>query len=53
MAKAFLDALQAPEKGFYTFEDSAHSPMFEEPARMRRIMQRDVMNGTTDLADGR
>ena len=51
-AKAYLDALQAPEKGFYTFEDSAHSPMFEEPERTRKIMQQDVLNGTTTLADG-
>ena len=53
MAKAFLDALQAPEKGFYTFEDSAHSPTFEEPERTRKIMQQDVLHATTALADGR
>jgi pimeloyl-ACP methyl ester carboxylesterase len=51
-AKAYLKELQAPTKGFYTFEQSAHSPMFEEPARMRQIMQRDVLAGTNSLADG-
>jgi pimeloyl-ACP methyl ester carboxylesterase len=45
LAKAYLDALQAPIKGFYTFEQSAHSPMFEEPARMKQIIQEDVFAG--------
>lgn len=50
-AKAYFDALSAPVKGFYTFTESAHSPMFEEPATLRRIMERDVLTGTTSLAD--
>jgi pimeloyl-ACP methyl ester carboxylesterase len=45
LAKAYLDKLQAPIKGFYTFEHSAHSPMFEEPARMKQIIQSDVLAG--------
>jgi len=53
LAKAYLDGLQAPIKGFYTFEDSAHSPMFEEPVRMKRILQQDVLAGTNSLADGK
>jgi hypothetical protein len=52
LAKAYLDQLQAPEKGFSTFEHSAHSPMFEEPATMKRIIRRDVLSGTNTLADG-
>ena len=52
LARAYLDALQAPIKGFYTFEQSAHSPMFEEPEIMKRIMQQDVLAGTNRLADG-
>jgi pimeloyl-ACP methyl ester carboxylesterase len=43
LAKAYLDELQAPIKGFYTFEHSAHSPMFEEPDRMKQIIQEDVL----------
>jgi hypothetical protein len=42
----------APVKGFYTFEQSAHSPMFEEPGKMRRILREDVLAGTNHLADG-
>ncbi len=51
LAKAYLDALQAPVKGFYTFDQSAHSPMFEEPERMRQIMLTDVLQGNNSLAD--
>ena len=34
--RSYFDGLRAPMKGFYTFGSSAHSPMFEEPERMRR-----------------
>jgi pimeloyl-ACP methyl ester carboxylesterase len=51
LAKAYLDELQAPIKGFYTFEHSAHSPMFEEPARMKQIIQEDVLEGKNNLSD--
>jgi pimeloyl-ACP methyl ester carboxylesterase len=51
LAKAYLDQLRAPTKGFYTFEYSAHSPMFEEPARMKEILQQDVLAGVNRLAD--
>ncbi len=51
LAKAYLKELQAPIKGFYTFENSAHSPMFEEPSRMKQILQQDVLTGTNTLSD--
>ena len=41
----------APEKGFYTFAQSAHSPLFEEPEKFGRILREDVFQGTTTLAD--
>lgn len=50
-AKSYFEQLEAPVKGFYTFERSAHSPMFEEPERLREIMQGDVLTGSTGLAD--
>ena len=53
LAKAYLDELQAPIKGFYTFENSAHSPMFEEPGRMKLLIQQDVLAGKNSLADGK
>ncbi|MDO9084790.1 MAG: alpha/beta hydrolase [Anaerolineaceae bacterium] len=51
MANDYLDELQAPVKGFYTFEQSAHSPIFEEPGRMMEILQNDVLSGVNYLAD--
>jgi pimeloyl-ACP methyl ester carboxylesterase len=52
-AKAYLEKLKAPLKGFYTFEQSAHSPLFEEPDKMRQILREDVMVGANGLADAR
>ena len=51
LAKSYYEQLDAPVKGFYTFTKSAHSPLFEEPKRMREIMQTDVLAGTKGLAD--
>ncbi len=50
-SKKYLDRLRAPVKGFYTFDQSAHSPMFEEPSKVREIMGHDVLTGTNALAD--
>jgi pimeloyl-ACP methyl ester carboxylesterase len=43
--------INAPKKGFYTFENAAHSPLFEEPESFIEIMVKDVLNGKVDLAD--
>ncbi len=51
LARAYYQHLIAPVKGFYTFEHSAHSPMFEEPQKTCRIMREDVLAGATRLAD--
>jgi alpha-beta hydrolase superfamily lysophospholipase len=51
LAKAYFEQLRAPMKGFYTFEQSAHSPLFEEPQKMRQIMLADVLTGANGLAD--
>jgi hypothetical protein len=40
-------------KGFYEFENSAHSPLFEEPKRATEILLQDVLRGTNALADSR
>jgi pimeloyl-ACP methyl ester carboxylesterase len=50
-AKAYLAALQAPQKGFYTFENAAHTPVFEEPEKVLRILREDVLHGAHALAD--
>ncbi len=51
LAKDYFEKLKAPLKGFYTFEQSAHSPIFEEPAKMLKILQEDVLARTNNLAD--
>jgi pimeloyl-ACP methyl ester carboxylesterase len=51
LAKAYLNELQIPIKGFYTFDRSAHSPMFEEPDRIKQIVQEDVLAGQNNLSD--
>lgn len=43
LSKAYYEKLQAPEKGFYIFENSAHSPLFEEPLRVSEIIRRDIL----------
>jgi hypothetical protein len=50
-AKSYFEKLKASVKGFYTFEKSAHSPMFEEPAKVQKILPRDVLTATNSLAD--
>ncbi|MBE0649953.1 MAG: alpha/beta hydrolase [Bacteroidales bacterium] len=51
LAKEYFEKLKAPVKGFYTFERSAHSPIFEEPERVQSIMGEDVLRGVNNLAD--
>jgi pimeloyl-ACP methyl ester carboxylesterase len=50
-AKSYFDKLNAPIKGFYTFEKSAHSPLFEEPEKMQQILRGDVLAGLNNLSD--
>ena len=50
-AKSYFEQLKAPLKGFYTFEQSAHSPMFEEPKKTQRILLEDVLVGANSLAN--
>ena len=51
LAKEYYEQMKAPIKGFYTFNNSAHSPLFEEPELVRRIIEKDVLNGANRLAD--
>lgn len=51
LSKKYFDKINSPIKGFYTFNQSAHSPLFEEPEKMNRILVNDVKNLKTELAD--
>jgi pimeloyl-ACP methyl ester carboxylesterase len=50
-ARAYFDLIKAPVKGFYTFDQSAHGPIFEEPDKVGRILSTDVLAGAHSLAD--
>jgi pimeloyl-ACP methyl ester carboxylesterase len=50
LAQDYLRELSAPVKGFYRFEHSAHSPLFEEPDLGHKVLQIDVLRGGTSLA---
>lgn len=51
LAKDYFKKIKAPIKGFYTFEKSAHSPMFEEPEKMQHIISNDILPGKNCLSD--
>ena len=38
LAKSYFEKLEATEKAFYAFENSAHSPLFEEPQKMQKTL---------------
>lgn len=39
LAKHYYDTITAPKKGFFTFENSAHSPNLEEPENFVRVVR--------------
>jgi pimeloyl-ACP methyl ester carboxylesterase len=43
VAKEFYDQLKAPEKGFFKFENSAHSPLMEEVEKFN-LLVREITN---------
>jgi pimeloyl-ACP methyl ester carboxylesterase len=51
LAKDYFEKIRAPLKGFYSFEQSAHSPLFEEPEKVQKILLEDVLAGKNALAD--
>lgn len=44
LARAWFDALDAPSKEWFWFEESAHSPIKEEPERWGKVV-RDIVEG--------
>lgn len=49
VAKAYFEHLQAPHKAFFTFHQSAHGPLFEEPGLFFRHLDT-VLQTTPKLA---
>jgi pimeloyl-ACP methyl ester carboxylesterase len=53
LSRIYFDAIDAPLKGFHEFENSAHSPLFEEPEHATEILLRDVLGAANALADAK
>jgi pimeloyl-ACP methyl ester carboxylesterase len=43
IAKEYFDSLRAPLKKFYSFDNSAHSPNFEEPKKFEEILKNEIL----------
>lgn len=43
LAKDYYNMLKAPKKEFFTFENSAHSPIFEEPELFIQIVKENIL----------
>jgi pimeloyl-ACP methyl ester carboxylesterase len=51
LSRDFFAQITAPVKGFYTFQDSAHGPLFEVPRLGREILTQEVLSQETRLSD--
>jgi len=51
MQKEYFSKIDASLKGFYSFENSSHSPPYEEQRRFIELIVVDVLNGAVSLAD--
>jgi len=51
LSQDYLLKLGAPKKRFYTFENSAHSPMYEEPKKFLEILVRDILDRDNVISD--
>ena len=51
LQKEYYKKIKAPLKAFYTFYDSAHSPLYEESDKAMGILINDVLSGKNNLAD--
>jgi pimeloyl-ACP methyl ester carboxylesterase len=49
LTRDYYNNLNAPMKAFHTFENSAHSPLFEEPERFREIIVKDILQGAGEI----
>lgn len=43
LSRMLFEGIAAPATGYFVFEESAHSPLFEEPERAIEILLRDVL----------
>jgi pimeloyl-ACP methyl ester carboxylesterase len=51
LSKAYFRDLEAPRKRFYTFNNSAHSPLFEEPLPVLEVIRKDILHNENDYSN--
>ncbi|MBN2683104.1 MAG: alpha/beta hydrolase [Bacteroidales bacterium] len=51
LSRNYFNRLNAPLKAFYTFENSAHGPLFEEIEKFREIIEKDVLQNSINMSD--
>ncbi|MCA0390069.1 MAG: alpha/beta hydrolase [Bacteroidetes bacterium] len=51
LSREYLKNIDAPVRGFYSFDASAHSPMHEEPMRFIHLLKNDVIERKNSLAN--
>ena len=51
LTKEYFNSINSPIKGFYTFNNSAHSPIFEDPMKVIKIILEDVFKKENKLSD--
>jgi len=51
LSKDYFEKLKAPIKGYYTFEKSAHSPIFEEPLKSVQVIKNEILKGMKKMED--
>jgi pimeloyl-ACP methyl ester carboxylesterase len=44
LSREYFKNIEAPVKKFFTFYESAHSPIFEEPAKSIEIIRNEILN---------
>ncbi|MBE6022013.1 MAG: alpha/beta hydrolase [Cellulosilyticum sp.] len=50
MAQNYFNEIEAPIKRFYLYENSAHSPIFEESEKALQVLEEDVLGASDDLS---
>jgi pimeloyl-ACP methyl ester carboxylesterase len=51
LSKDYFKKISAPIKRFYSFDKSAHSPIFEEPEKMQDILKNEILPEVIKFAD--
>lgn len=51
LQKEYYENINAPTKQFYTFENAAHSPIYEEPEKAGELLQKIITQTTNQITE--